>query len=140
VRSMRVLKLIIPAFAAAAFTATALAVAPIAKPTPAGTLKAENAAYNVKDFAALYSAYTARYKAACPYAKFLKTIREARAATGPITLRITGVLLDGAKASLAYQIIVGGKVLDAVTSRNPDLFVRRNGLWYDEVDGKTGCE
>lgn len=113
---------------------------PIAKPTPAGTLRAEIAAFNAKNYAAAYTAYTARFKASCPYARFAKQLAAQRAQVpGPLSIRVNGVRTVGSKAFLAYSVILGGQVVDTVKPSAPDLFVRIKGLWYDELDAQTTC-
>ena len=115
----------------------ALAVTPIAQPTPAGTLRAEIAAFNARNYAAAYTAYTARFKKTCPYATFRKhTAAERALAPGPVTVRVTGVKTTGARAVLAYRILLNGSVVERVKG---DTFVRIKGLWYDEVDSQTTC-
>jgi hypothetical protein len=118
------------------FTGTALA-ATIAKPTAAGTLKAEIAAFNVRNWPAAYTAYTAQFKATCPYATFRKHQAAQRAeAPSTIAVRVTSSRTVGAKTWLNYHILLGGQVV--ATMKN-DLFVRQRGLWYDQVDKATTC-
>jgi hypothetical protein len=125
---------------ACALTAPALAAAPpLAGASAVATLRAQNTAFNNRNFAGVWSAYTANYKAKCgPYSKWVKDITATRnQVPGPLTTRITGNKVVGAKAFLAYQLIAGGKVIATIKASSPDVYVRINGRWYDEYD--HGC-
>jgi hypothetical protein len=128
--------LVLAAVAALVLAGTALA-ATIAKPIPGETLKSEIAAFNARNYAAAYTAYTARFKAGCPYATFRRHQAAQRAqAPSAIKVRITSTRVTGSRALLNYQILLGSQVV--ATAKN-DLFVRIGGLWYDEVDKQTTC-
>jgi hypothetical protein len=125
---------------AAALAVPALAATPtIAKKTPGGTLFAEVSAFNKSDWKTLYTAYTARYKAHCPYAKWAAAQGKARQQTGTVTTKITSSKIVGSKASLAYQILHGTQVLVTVKASDPDVFQKVGGLWYDEYEPNHGC-
>ncbi len=133
------MKVVVCTAAAAVAAGAALAVVPIAKPTPAGTLKAEIAAFNARAYAAAYTAYTPRFKAGCPFATFKKHLAAQRAqlpAGLTLSVKVTSTRIVGAKAYLGYGAVVSGSVVQ--TFKN-DLFVRVHGLWYDEVDKNTTC-
>lgn len=128
--------------AAAVLAGTALGAAPTAKPTPAGTLKAEIAAFNAKNWTAAYAAYTPKFKKACPFAKFkAHSIAQRKQIPPPLSLaiRITGVKTSGSTAFLSYQVLLGTQAVATVKAPHADEFVRVNGLWYDEVDSQTTC-
>ncbi len=130
--------LLCTAVAAAVAAGSAIGAAPIAKRTPAGTLKAEIAAFNVKNYVGAYSAYTARFKASCPYATFKKHLAAQRAQVpSPLSVKVTRVRTAGAKAFLGYNVLLNGQVV--ATVKPIDVFVRIKGLWYDEVDSQTTC-
>jgi hypothetical protein len=135
-------RLAVVAVAAAALAGAALAgsASTIAKPFPAATLQAETAAFNAKSWAAAYSAYTAKYKALCPYAKFVKGISAERAQfSGPVSVRMKSTRVVGAKAWLVYSLIYRGKAVATVPAAHPDLYTRIGGLWYDDYEGSTVC-
>ncbi len=139
---MRVLLLAAVGAVAVAAAGAALGAAPIAKPIPAATLTAEIAAFNAKNYAAAYTAYTPRYKARCPYATFRKHQAAQRAripAPLSLSIKFTSTRISGAKAYLAYHVMLAGQVVATVKASAPDLFVRINGLWYDELDSQTTC-
>ena len=119
---------------------SAIGATPTAKTTPAGTLKAEIAAFNAKNYRAAYAAYTARFKARCPYATFAKHTAQQRAmAPAPIAVRIKTSHITGARATLTYDILLAGQQVSHVTAKSPDIFVRIKGLWYDDIDAQTSC-
>jgi len=124
----------------AALAAPALAAAPtIAKATPGGTLFAEVAAFDASQWKSLYTAYTARYKAHCPYAKWVDAQSKARQQTGVAKVKITSSKIVGPKAYLAYQILHGTTVLFAVKASDPDVYAKIGALWYDEYEPNHGC-
>jgi hypothetical protein len=132
----------IAACLAIAVAAPAFASSPtIAGKTAVATLRAENAAFNASDWKALWTAYTANDKAHCgPYAKWAKQEAATRKQIGGnVTTRITGNKVVGAKAFLAYQILSGTTVVFTVKASSPDVYVRINGLWYDEYEPAHGC-
>lgn len=126
--------------AVAALAGPAAAAAPtIAKPTPAATLHAEITAFNAKNFRAAYSAYTAAYRAKCPYATFAKKMAAQRAQVpAPLKLgvRVTSSRIVGTKATLGYSVLLGGSAVHQVKG---DVFQRAGGLWYDQLDAQTTC-
>ena len=140
VQAVRLRGLLILSVCACALAAPALAAAPpLAGASAVATLRAQNNAFNTRNFAGLWSAYTANYKAKCgPYSKWLKDVTATRnQVNGTITTRITGNKVVGAKAFLAYQLTVGGKVIATIKASSPDVYVRINGRWFDEYD--HGC-
>ena len=119
---------------------SAVGATPTAKTTPGGTLRAEIAAFNAKNFRAAYVAYTARFKARCSYATFSKHMAKQLAMVpAPIAVRIKSSRITGARATLTYDILLGGQAVSSVTAASPDAFARVNGLWYDDIDAQTPC-
>lgn len=136
------MRLALCAVAAAIVAGTAAAALPIAKPTPALTLKAEFTAFNARNYVAAYTAYTPRFKARCPFATFRKHMAAQRAQIPSgltLSVRLTSVRIHGTKAYLAYHLLLAGMVVDTVKAGSPDLFVLIRGLWYDELDKQTTC-
>ena len=136
------MRVVLCVVAAAVLAGAAAAALPIAKPIPALTLKAEIAAFNAKNYAAAYTAYTPRFKARCPYATFRKHQAAQRAQIPgglKLAVRTTSVRVVGSKAYLAYKILLGPTVVATVKASSPDLFVLKGGLWYDELDKQTTC-
>lgn len=128
--------------AAAVAAASALAASPtIAAKTPVATLAAENTAFNASNWKALWSAYTPTYKSHCsPYSTFAKNFENLRKQLhGKLTTKVTGVRIAGSKAYLAYQLLVGGKVVQTTKASNPDVYLKVNGIWYDEYEPTHGC-
>lgn len=137
---MPIKPLVLAAGCTLALAAPSLAAAPtIAKSTPGGTLKAEAVAFNASNWESLYSAYTKTYKARCPFGRFADAQSKARQQVGTITTKVTGVKIAGNKASLAYQIFHGSKLVGLVKLSDPDLYAKVNGLWYDEYEPRHGC-
>lgn len=128
---------------ALAFAGSALAAsAGTAKPTPDGTLKAEIAAFNAKNWPAAYAGYSAGYKKACPFAKFKAgQIKQRAQIPAGLTLgvKITGVKTQGSTAYLSYQVLLAGQAVATIKAPHADKFVKVGGLWYDEVDSQTTC-
>jgi hypothetical protein len=139
VRGMRLFVLAIVCAGALAVPALAAAPPTIAKKTPGGTLFAEAAAFNKSDWKSLYTAYTPRYKAHCPYAKWAAAQAKTRQQAGTVTIKISSSKIVGSKAYLAYQLLHGTTVLFAVKASDPDVYLKTGGLWYDEYEPNHGC-
>jgi hypothetical protein len=54
-------------------------------------------------------------------------------------VRNVRVRRTGNRATLTYQNVAQGVVIQTVTRRHPDLYVRIGGRWYDEKDTVTSC-
>ena len=93
-----------------------------------------------EELPAAYAAYTAGFKARCPYANSQSTWlssepwRPRRSQYGSRSSRITG-----ARATLTYDVLLLGQAVSSVTAASPDVFARINGLWYDDIDAQTTC-
>src|SRR4051812_1993095 len=97
-----------------------------AKPTPDGTLKAEIAAFNAKNYAAAYAGYSRAFKKACPYAKFTAFQKKQRAqipAGLMLGVKITGVKTAGSTAFLSYKVLLAGQTVATVKAPHADKFV-----------------
>jgi hypothetical protein len=120
-----------------------LAVAPAAgrseATTPRGALLNQVRLFNAGSWRAMYGTFTRRFRASCPYSTFVAQGREARAAVGRLSVRNVRVRQTGNRATLTYQNVAQGVVLQTVTRRHPDLYVRIGGRWYDEKDSVTSC-
>ena len=60
-------------------------------------------------------------------------------APAPIAVRIKTSHITGARATLTYDILLAGQAVEHVTAKSPDVFIRVDGLWYDEIDAQTSC-
>jgi hypothetical protein len=108
--------------------------------TPVATLLAENAAFNAGDFKSLWSAYTPNYQSHCgPYAKFVKNLTAAQKQLAPVTTKNVSAKISGSRALLTYRIFHNGKLVADVKASSPDVYVKKNGLWYDEYEPAHGC-
>ena len=113
-------------------------------PTEAAKVRAvivrQNQLFNAANWRALYRLYTPRYRAACPYGRFVAGNREARAILGRIATRNIVVRLRGNRALLSYRGFAHGRLVITVRQSRPDVYVRIGGRWYDELDYLTpGC-
>jgi hypothetical protein len=89
-------------------------------------------------FRALYRLYTPRYRARCPYARWVQGQRISQRRNGTSwRVRNIRVVVRGARASARYRIVAGGEVV--YETRRPDLYVKINGVWRDELDSETTC-
>ena len=137
------MRVVLSAVAALVLAGSALAAsAGTAKPTPDGTLKAEIAAFNAKNYAAAYAGYSRKYKAACPYAKFVAGQKKQRAqipAGLMLGIKITGVKTAGSTAFLSYKVLLAGQAVATIKAPRADKFVKVGSLWFDDVDSQTTC-
>jgi len=49
------------------------------------------------------------------------------------------VRIDGDQARVSYVELYDGQVVGTVGTSNPDLYVRIDGRWYDDVDTHAAC-
>jgi hypothetical protein len=130
-------------FIALAAVAAGLAVAPATgsgeATTPRGALLNQVRLFNAGNWPAMYRTFTRRFRASCPYSTFAAQGRQARANLGRLSVRNVRVRRTGNRATLTYQNVAQGVVIQTVTRRHPDLYVRIGGRWYDEKDSVTSC-
>lgn len=89
-------------------------------------------------FRALYRLYTPRYRARCTYARWVQGQRVSQRRNGTSwRVRNIRVVVRGARATARYRIVAGGEVV--YETRRPDLYVKINGVWRDELDSETTC-
>ena len=123
---------------ALAAIAAAPALASIAAPaTPIAVLRLQDQYLRAGKFRPLYALFTARFRSACPYAKFVRTARQNRAALQGVRIVVDGQRIQGTRALVNYRYVHRGKVLATVRG---DVYVRVGGRWYDERDRYTTCE
>jgi hypothetical protein len=49
------------------------------------------------------------------------------------------VQVEGTRAYATYILTYGGEDVHAASEQDPDIFIRIDGRWYDEVDSHTKC-
>lgn len=90
----------------------------------------------------MYATYTARYRAQCPYSRFVQNGRQARALLGPnfrvdrIQVRVRA---GGRRALAAYRFVVDGRPVAAVRFSHGDVYAKIGNRWFDEVDPVSAC-
>jgi hypothetical protein len=90
---------------------------------------------------ALYRLYTPRYRARCPFARFVDDLRSVRRELGTrFSFRDVRVRVRGTRATIAYRAVTSsGRTVAAVTFADGDVYVRLGGRWYDEYDPVSAC-
>jgi hypothetical protein len=90
---------------------------------------------------AMYRLYTPRYRARCPFARFVDDQRSVRRELGTrFSFRDVRVRVRGARATIAYRAVTrSGRTIAAVTFSDGDTYVRLGGRWYDEYDPVSEC-
>lgn len=86
--------------------------------------------------------YTPRFRAKCPWAKYVRRQRFGRRYLGPgFKLReIRTRMLSSTRAILAYRFVrANGQTAAKVTFRDRDLYVKAGGRWLDEYDSVSDC-
>ena len=97
-----------------------------------------------RDWVNLYASYSSAQQAACPYDSFLNKVAIARDArpdfnASKVTFDRVRVRIDGDHASLSYVELYEGQPVGTVGTSNPDVYVRIDGRWYDDVDSHKPC-
>jgi hypothetical protein len=90
---------------------------------------------------AMYRLYTPRYRARCPFARFVEDQRGIRRELGTrFSFRGVRVRVRGTRATIAYRAVANsGRTIAAVTFADGDTYVRLGGDWYDEYDRVSAC-
>jgi hypothetical protein len=95
------------------------------------------------NWTALYQTYSPGFRQSCPYDRYTQRLN---ATGGPAEIdwskvqqNITGIRVQGDTANTTYVVLYDGRTADTVTASDPDIYVRVNGTWYDEVDSHTHC-
>ncbi len=90
---------------------------------------------------AMYATYSPKFRASCPYTKFVAGQRETRRILGTnFQLRGIRVRVETARRAItAYSFVRDGKTLGAVTFRDRDVYAKIGSRWYDELDRLSSC-
>jgi hypothetical protein len=136
---MRRLTVLIVLAAVTAGLAVAAAAGAGGATTPRGALLNQLRLFNAENWPAMYRTFTPRFRRSCPYRTFVAEGNAARKAFGRLSIRNVGVRISRNHASLTYQQLAQGAVIATVTRRQPDIYVRIGGRWYDEKDSVTSC-
>jgi hypothetical protein len=91
---------------------------------------------------AMYRLYTPRYRARCPFARFVDDQRSVRRELGTrFSFRGVRVRVRGTRATIAYRAVSSssGRTIAEVTFADGDIYVRLGGRWYDEYDRVSEC-
>ena len=99
-----------------------------------------------KDWRGLYDTFSPQQHAVCPYDKFLAAITSSPQSRADFdvsrfSFEQENVRIDGDRAFVTYIGKYDGQVIDTASDANPDVYVRIDGKWYDEVDSHApfGC-
>jgi hypothetical protein len=123
-------------FTAAAVAALAVAGGAQAATGPAATLIREVALTRAGSYQALYRLYTPRFRASCPYGRFVTAMKHQRAQLAGITFRVVGQHISGVHATVDYHVLLGSSVVDTIRG---DKYTKVGGRWLDEADRFTLC-
>ena len=99
-----------------------------------------------KNWRGLYDTFSPKEQAACPYDKFLVAINSS-AQSSPdfdisrFSVEQLKVRVTGDQGFATYVGKFDGRVVDTASDSDPDIFVRVNGAWYDDLDSHSpfGC-
>ena len=95
---------------------------------------------NQARWAQLYRTQAPQVRARCPFRRFAAAMNTIRTLVGGrISLRKVRIQVSGARASATYDVVVRGQVISSSRTRNPDLFIRIGGRWYDDADAGSAC-
>ncbi len=92
-----------------------------------------------KNWKALYNTFSPKQHQTCPYDQFLQAIQkspQSRAGFDVTKFAIDEfrVRFEGDTGYATYVVRFDGHVVDTATDDNPDVFVKVNGEWKDELD------
>ena len=95
---------------------------------------------NQAQWAQLYRTQAPRVRARCPFRRFAAAMNTIRTLVGGrISLRKVRISVSGRRAAATYEVVVRGQVVSSSRTRNPDLFIRIGGRWFDDADAGSAC-
>jgi len=59
--------------------------------------------------------------------------------TGLVTLRNVTVRVSGRRGFARYSIVANGRLVGGATSKEPDVYTRIGGRWFDDFDANGLC-
>ena len=95
--------------------------------------------FNDTRWRSMWPLYAPRIRSRCSYTRFVAQMKPLRRATGRVALRAVSIRVTGTHAAVSYRIVAKGKVVGGTTVRNPDLFARVGGRWFDDFDPDGLC-
>ncbi len=95
--------------------------------------------FNQSRWRAAWRTYTPRIHSGCSYQRFAAGMKTIRARVGRVALHNIAVRVTGNRAFITYRIVGHGKVVGGAAARNPDVFARIGGRWFDDVDADGLC-
>jgi len=103
---------------------------------PAATLIREIALTRAGSYQPLYQLYTPRFRATCPYRRFVAAMKHQRAQLAGITFKVIAQHISDDHATLDYHVLLGTSVVATIRG---DIFRRIGGRWLDDLDRYTVC-
>ncbi len=97
-----------------------------------------------RDWMGLYATYSPGQQAVCTYDAFLAKVAVARDQqptfdASKVRFERVRVRIDGDTASVSYVELYDGQPVGTIGTSNPDVYVRIDGQWYDDVDTHKPC-
>jgi hypothetical protein len=99
--------------------------------------------FQQEDWRDLYQTYSPRFQQDCSYNDFLGEVSSASLwgfDWAEFAMDELDVRVEGVTAYTTYIQTYEGRDIKAVTEDDPDLYVKIDGKWYDEVDSHTECD
>jgi hypothetical protein len=89
----------------------------------------------------LYTHFSPAVKASCSLDSFLAGFQNLDPSFDPDLAKYEDivVVVDGANATVTYSLTYDGEEVLSVTDSDPDLYVKIDGVWFDDLDAYTGC-
>ena len=109
-----------------------------------GVLRTQTQLAANRDWVGLYATYSPAQQAACSYDSFLTKVAIARDArpdfnASKVTFDRVRVRIDGDHASVSYVQLYDGQPIGTIGTSDPDVYIRIDGRWYDDVDTHKPC-
>jgi hypothetical protein len=125
---------------ALAVAAVSLALGGLPGAQVAATLRAEAAAFNARDFAALWKLHTPRFRATCNRTRYIAAERRFRTRAGRLTVKQIRVTVFSTGRAFADYILIAQSGQRA--HNYGDVYAKVGTRWLDDLDrrGTAGCE
>ncbi|SRR6266496_2834589 len=95
--------------------------------------------FNRRRWEPMWQMYSPGIRSHCSYIRFVRVMRSISNTTGLVTLRNVTVRVSGRRGFARYSIVANGRLVGGATSKEPDVYTRIGGRWFDDFDANGLC-
>lgn len=95
--------------------------------------------FRAGEFDALYANFSPAFRQQCSQEALLASIQATGIDPDRLGFRSVDAVVEGDTARVTYTSLYDEQAVAIVDDRQPDVFTRVDGRWYDELDAHTHC-